>query len=222
MAERRMFSKQIIDSDTFLDMPLSAQSLYFHFAMRADDDGFVNNPRKLQRMVGSCDDDFKILVAKGFVASFESGVVAIIHWRVHNYVPKDRYKPTIYQAEKALLEAASEGVDTNCIQIDDSLGTQVRLGKDRIDKVRLVEDSIGESREGKDCDYDKEEEKLQDFDNVFLTEEQLEDLLDKMGIEVFDEYIKRLRHFIKTKGAFVRSHYETILKWYNEDRRVKT
>ena len=84
MAERRMFAKTIIDSDAFLDMPLSSQSLYFHLSMRADDDGFINNPRKIQRMIGASDDDLKLLIAKRFIIPFESGIVVIKHWRIHS------------------------------------------------------------------------------------------------------------------------------------------
>lgn len=103
MAERRMFAKTIIDSDAFLDMPLSAQALYFHLSMRADDDGFVNSPRKLQRTIGCGVDDLKLLFAKNFVIPFDSGVVVIKHWKIHNYIQKDRYKPTMYQEEKSKL-----------------------------------------------------------------------------------------------------------------------
>lgn len=109
MAERRMFAKTIIDSDAFLDMPLSAQSLYFHLAMRADDDGFVNNPKKIQRMIGAADDDLKLLIAKRFVLVFESGVIVIKHWRLHNTLRKDRYKPTIYQEEFKKLRLKDDG-----------------------------------------------------------------------------------------------------------------
>ena len=101
MAERRMFAKTIIDSDAFLDMPLSTQALYFHLSMRADDDGFINNPKKIQRMVGCSDDDLKLLCAKNFIIPFESGIVVIKHWRIHNYIRNDRYKPTTYADEKA-------------------------------------------------------------------------------------------------------------------------
>ena len=104
MAERRMFAKMLIDSDSFLDMPPTAQNLYFHLSMRADDDGFVNSPRKIQRMVSAADDDLKLLLAKGYIIAFESGVIVIKHWKMHNYIQKDRYKPTIYQHEKSLLE----------------------------------------------------------------------------------------------------------------------
>lgn len=98
-----MFSKSIVDSDAFLDMPLSTQALYFHFGMRADDDGFVNSPRKIQKMISASEDDIKVLIAKGFIIPFDSGVVVIKHWKMHNTLKSDRYKPTAYQEEKALL-----------------------------------------------------------------------------------------------------------------------
>lgn len=137
MAERRMFAKTIIDSDAFLDMPLSSQCLYFHLGMRADDDGFINNPKKIQRTVGASEDDLKLLIAKNFVIPFETGVVVIKHWKIHNYIQKDRYKETVYREEKALLtEKSNRGytLDTECIHDGYSLETQVRVDKDRIDK----------------------------------------------------------------------------------------
>jgi len=103
MAERRMFSKQIIDSDAFLNMPLSSQVLYFHLSMRADDDGFINNTQKIIRMIGASPDDFNILVAKKFILTFDSGVIVIKHWLMHNYIRNDRYKPTNYIEEKKQL-----------------------------------------------------------------------------------------------------------------------
>lgn len=103
MAERRMFTKKITESDAFLDMPSSSQMLYFHLSMNADDDGFVNNPKKIQRMCGAADDDFKLLLAKRFLLSFESGVIVIKHWKMHNYIQSDRYKPTDYIEEKSML-----------------------------------------------------------------------------------------------------------------------
>lgn len=109
MAERRMFAKTIIDSDAFLDMPLTTQALYFHLSMRADDDGFINNPKKLQRMIGASDDDLKLLAAKDFIIPFESGIVVIKHWKIHNYIRNDRYKPTVYQREKESLSIRENG-----------------------------------------------------------------------------------------------------------------
>lgn len=143
MAERRMFAKTIIDSDAFLNMPLSTQALYFHLSMRADDDGFVNNPKKVQRMVNCSDDDFRILVAKRYVLPFESGVCVIKHWRIHNIIQRDRYKPTVYAEEMAMLTTKENRAYTEaipkCIQPVSKPYTQVSLGKVSIDKVSLSE-----------------------------------------------------------------------------------
>lgn len=109
MAEKRMFTMKIVDSDAFLDMPTSAQALYFHLGMRADDDGFVNNPKKIQRFVGSAEDDLKLLIAKGFIIPFENGVCVIKHWLMHNTLRKDRYNPTVYLEEKAVLYKKNNG-----------------------------------------------------------------------------------------------------------------
>ena len=159
MAERRMFAKSIVDSDIFLDMPLSTQCLYFHLGMRADDDGFLNNPKKILRMIGCSEDELKMLIAKGFIIPFPSGVVVLTHWKMHNYIRSDRYKPTIYVAEKALLQIVSGGTyqlvdnaDTNGIPDDNQtvyqMDTQVRLGKDRLSKDRLDQDRAGKNRTG--------------------------------------------------------------------------
>lgn len=109
MAERRMFAKTIIDSDAFIDMPLSTQALYFHLSMRADDDGFINNPKKTMRMIGCSEDDLKLLIAKNFIIPFESGIVVIKHWKIHNYIRGDRKKDTVYPEEMALLVEKDNG-----------------------------------------------------------------------------------------------------------------
>ena len=154
MAERRMFAKTIIDSDAFLDMPLSSQALYFHLSMRADDDGFINNPKKIQRMIGCTDDDLRILLAKRFIIPFESGIVVIKHWRINNYIRNDRYKPTLYRDEMEQLTVKENGsytvddsalvyqTDTEGIPMVPEWDTQVRLGKDRLDKDRLGKDRL--------------------------------------------------------------------------------
>lgn len=145
MAERRMFAKTIIDSDAFLDMPLSTQALYFHLSMRGDDDGFINNPKKIQRMVGATEDDLKLLIAKRFIIPFESGIVVIKHWKIHNYIRNDRYKETVYKEEKSLLtlkdnnsysltaECQAVGIPSDS-QAVYQMDTQDRLGKDRLGK----------------------------------------------------------------------------------------
>lgn len=109
MAEKRMFAKTIIDSDTFMDMPLSTQALYFHLSMRADDDGFINNPKKIQRMIGASEDDLKVLIVKRYILPFDSGVVVIKHWKIHNAIKKDRYKPTLFIEEKSSLDVKDNG-----------------------------------------------------------------------------------------------------------------
>ena len=103
MADKRMFSLKIVDSDLFLDMPLSSQCLYFHLSMRADDDGFVDNPKKIIKIIGANEDDLKILITKGFVIVFERGIIFITHWKINNFIRKDRYKPTMYIEQKQKL-----------------------------------------------------------------------------------------------------------------------
>ena len=147
MAERRMFAKSIIDSDSFIDMPTSSRLLYYDLSMRADDDGFVNSPKKIIKMTGASDDDLKLLIVKKFLIPFESGVVVIKHWKIHNYIRNDRYKETIYLEEKALLSTTENKeytLDTIGIPTDIPLGDagKVRLGKASIGKVSgsIVED----------------------------------------------------------------------------------
>lgn len=134
MAQRRMFSLKVIDTDLFLDMPMSARLLYYDLSMRADDDGFVASPKKIQRMVGSSDDDFKLLMAKQFIIPFESGVCVIKHWRIHNYIRPDRYTETIYKDEKERLIEENGQYDLNVIPTVTQMDPQVRLGKDRLGK----------------------------------------------------------------------------------------
>ena len=167
MAERRMFTQKIIDSDAFLDMPLSTQALYFHLNMRADDDGFVNNPKRIQRTIGASEDDLKLLFAKRFVIGFESGVLVIKHWRMHNTLRKDRYNPTQYQDEykvlrikdnnayteispaepavPALQEPANETPATIWQPSGNHLATQYSIGKDSIDKKNNILSDSDES-----------------------------------------------------------------------------
>ena len=113
-----MFSKQIIDSDAFLEMPLSAQALYFHLSMRADDDGFVDNPKKIQRMVSASGDDLKLLIAKRYILIFDSGVIVIKHWRIHNTLKTDRYKETVYIEEKSMLDIKKNKAYTEKIALN--------------------------------------------------------------------------------------------------------
>lgn len=149
MAERRMFAKTIIDSDAFLDMPLSTQALYFHLAMRADDEGFVNNPKKIARMICADDDSLKLLIVKKFIIPFDSGIVVIKHWRIHNYIQKDRFKETVYKEERQQITVKDNGAYTlntkpddvmypECVQGVSKSETQVSIGKASIGNNSLL------------------------------------------------------------------------------------
>ncbi len=155
MAERRMFSKTIIDSDLFLDMPIAAQLLYFHLSLRADDDGFINKPKSIMRMCGAKEEDMKLLIAKKYIISFESGIAVVRHWKVHNYIRKDSYKETMCEKEKSMLIADKNGIyhlhsenDTDTLQTSDEPVTGALQNSD----VSLTQDRIGKSkvRIGKD------------------------------------------------------------------------
>jgi sulfur carrier protein ThiS len=151
MAERRMFSKSITQSDAFLDMPLSSQALYFQLGMEADDDGFLNSPRRIQRLINASEDDLKLLTAKSFIIDMGDGVVVIKHWKMNNYIQKDRYKPTVYQDKIKQLftkENGSYTLDkTQCIQNVSKMDTQVSIVKSSLDKNSIVKDSIDKEKE---------------------------------------------------------------------------
>lgn len=156
MAERRMFAKSVISSDSFLDMPASAQLLYFHLSLMADDDGFINNPRRIQRMVGCSVDDLESLIEKRFLISFESGVVVIRHWRMNNQIRCDRYKPSIFP-EKSLIvldEGMVYELSSECqsvgIPLVYQMDTQYSIGQDRSVQDSSVQDSSGQDRAGED------------------------------------------------------------------------
>jgi len=153
MAERRMFAKTIIDSDVFLDMPQNSQLLYFHLALRADDEGFVNNTKSIMRNVGCKDDDLRVLEAKKFIIPFQSGVIVIRHWKIHNYIQKDRFVETKHINEKSYLmldENKSYALKNNeviqCIQNVYNLDTQDSIGKDSLIDKYKKNNNIQETR----------------------------------------------------------------------------
>ena len=209
-----MFAKTIIDSDLFLDMPSSTQCLYFHLSMRADDDGFINNPKKIQRMVGSGDDDLKLLIAKNFIIPFESGVVVIKHWKIHNYIRNDRYKETLYKEEKSQLSTGENkeyilGIPNDIPAVDEG-STQVRLGKDRIGKYSLPTE---EKDVSKFVDNSKSE-KLSSMSKLYqenigmingIVAEWITEISEKIDVELFKEALvictdKGKLHFNFLKG----------------------
>lgn len=215
MAERRMFAKAIIDSDAFLDMPVSAQALYFHLNMRADDDGFVGNAKSILRMVGAKEDDFKLLVAKKFIILFDSGVIVVKHWRINNYLRNDRYKETSYLEEKNQLfikENKSYTIDqqkgvplvsiNGGIPNGNQMATQISIGKDSIGK-----DSI---------DKDKEEKKT----SIIIDEKESD--LQPYNQSDIDEVVACLEeNFLKTGDRIKATNYKIIEKWFCLDNYSK-
>ena len=219
MAQRRMFSKKVTDTDSFLDMPLSAQCLYFHLNMEADDDGFLGNSKTVRRKIGASEDDLKLLIAKGFLIPFENGVVVIKDWRIHNYIRKDTYNTTIYTDEKQQIEQDATGSYTFRRRIVDDPSPQVRLGKDRLGKDRLGKDRlnyIDPPTVGSTAKKPKPTKKAYgEFENVLLTDEEYNKLQNQFTD--LAQRIERLSLYIESKGAKYKSHYATLLSWARKD-----
>ncbi len=211
MAERRMFAKTIIDSDAFIDMPLSTQALYFHLSMRADDDGFINNPKKIQRMVGASDDDLKILAMKRYILPFDSGVVVIKHWKIHNYIRSDRYKETVYLEEKNSLVLKENGsyTEREHLGIPDDNQTVYQTE---------TQDRLGKDRSGKDSQEEKKpvRHKHGEYKNVLLTDEDLAKLQEEFPTD-WQQRIERLSFYIASKGKKYSDHLATIRNWARRD-----
>lgn len=205
MAERRMFAKTIADSDAFLEMPATSQMLYFHLSMRADDDGFINNPKRIMRMIGASEDDMKILLAKAFVISFETGVVVIKHWRINNYLRNDRYKPTVYEDEMSQLSVKGNGAYTLGIPNGYQMDTQYSIGKD----------SIGENS----IEEKKQRHKYGAYNNVLLSDEEYKKLMHEFPFD-HDARIERLSEYIASTGKSYKSHLATIRMWARKDKSV--
>ena len=173
MAGRRMVNIRIIDSDNFLELPLSTQALYFHLLLRADDDGFINNPKRIQRMIGGSEDDFKLLIAKQYILTFSSGVIVIKHWRMHNCIKKDRYHETDCINEKNMLYLNENKTYTfekpQCIQSGDNSETEwnpslgkVSLGKSSINNNILPEQAGQQKQEQQKLENDNK-----DFEQLY-------------------------------------------------------
>ena len=238
MAERRMFTKKITDDDNFISLGSSAQALYFHLNQGADDDGFNNQVQMAMWKAHASTDDLKVLMAKNYIIRFESGVIVIKHWRMHNTLRKDRYTPTNFQEELNMLGIKSNGSYTLDITQAERLpdGCQtVATGK-----YRVVEESKGKYRvvEGSDLATEDDSDNSDNSDVadaeensfsaiggigkgvVMLTKAQFDALLDKLGLDGFNFYVEKLANFIVDKGAKVANHYATILKWAREDAEV--
>ncbi|MBD5392971.1 MAG: DNA replication protein [Lachnospiraceae bacterium] len=233
MAEKRMFAKRIIDSDAFLDMPLSTQALYFHLSMRADDDGFVDNPKKIQRVIGASADDLKLLMAKRYILAFESGVIVIKHWRMHNTLRMDRYKPTVYQEEMSTLAIKKNMSYTEAerlAEIDsgkpcgNQSATQIRLDKNSIDKdnkdiaektpsVPPYQEIIDYLNEKTNSHYRHTTKATQRIINGRLSENfTVEDFKRVIDVKT-DQWLndKKMSAYLRPETLFAASHFESYL-----------
>ena len=244
MANKRMIRRDVIDTDAFLDMPLSTQCLYFHLNIRADDDGFVGNPSRITKFIGASDDDLKLLIAKNFVILFEKGVIVIKHWRMHNTLSADRYHETNFTDEKAMLRlkdnksyTLGDGKiidDSRLIEMSKRQKTNGRRTKDEqktnsdididkdididINNKKKIIKEKNDSKESKRTRTKKEDQKkiFGEFKNVLLTDEEFEKLQDLFP-KHYQKYINNLSIYIESKGAKYKSHYATLRQWLNRD-----
>ncbi|MED5834238.1 replisome organizer [Streptococcus anginosus] len=217
MADKRMFSLKIVDSDLFLDMPLSSQCLYFHLSMRADDDGFVDNPKKIIKIIGANEDDLKILITKGFVIVFERGIIVITHWKINNYIRNDRRKETMYITEKQSLTQTENGayikLENLGIPNDNQVSTICphSIGKGRLDKVSIDKGRGEKENQSAPVSFYGE------FKNVRLSKEEYKNLKEKLNSHT-EIMINKLSRYMESRGKTYQNHYVTILNWYEEDK----
>ena len=229
---RRMISDKVICSDPFIEMPFSAQSLYIQYIMEADDDGFLNNAKRIQRSIEATPADLSLLIEKRFLLAFANGVVVIKHWRIHNQIRKDRYTATQYQEEFNSLvikddgayterdkEEAVDSLATTWQPHGNHLETQVRLGKDSLGKVSIVEDNIPVSDETEQPTPKEKKpvrHKYGEYKNVLLTDQELEKLKDEF--HDWEERIERLSSYMASTGKSYKNHLATIRNWAKKDQ----
>lgn len=216
MAEKRMLSKKVTDSDEFISMSSAAQALYMHINQSADDDGFSNQVQLCLWKAHASTDDLKMLLAKQFIISFDSGVIVVRHWKLNNTIQKDRYKETEFVEEKAQLSCDGRGLYTKCIQDGNSLYPQISIGKDRLDKVSIGEDICASPAEPTKPSA-PQKHKYGEYKNVLLTDEEYEKLQDEFPND-YEERIERLSSYIASKGAKYKNHLATIRNWARKDR----
>lgn len=219
MAKKRMFNLDVLDTDAFLDMPLSAQALYFWLCMRADDDGFISNPKRIKDYIGASDDDLKLLVMKRFIITFEDGVIVIKHWRMHNTIQKDRYNHTNFQEDFKMLgilenktyTLGEDGMETKCIQ---NVSTDIGLGLD-IDSDSGLDLGLEKDLPPKKAVQPKKL-KFGTYENVILTQEEYDRLAKDYEKGLVDKAIDYLSAYIIEKGYKSKSHNLSIRRWVIE------
>lgn len=214
MANKRMYSKDITDSDAFIEMSSAAQALYFHLNQGADDDGFNNQVQIAMMKAHASTDDLKILMAKNFVIRFECGVIVIKHWRLHNTLRKDRYTPTNYQEELNMLGIKDNGVYTlGCQPVDSGLPS----GCPSIDKSSVVESSVVEESIVEAAPPKPTRHKYGSYKNVFLTDEDYGKLQQEFPHD-YTARIERLSEYMASTGKSYKNHLATIRNWAKRDK----
>lgn len=182
MGSHRMFTNDITDSDLFIEMPLSAQALYFHLGLHADDEGFLSSPKRILRAVGCNEDDLKLLIAKGFVICFDSGIIVITHWNLHNNIRKDRKKHTLFESEKALLSLKNgvyseidNQMATICQPSVNQMSAQDKIREDKLSKDKLI-DTLSTSVDGRTAfDY---QSVIDSFNSICISLPKVQKLTD--------------------------------------------
>ena len=223
MALKRMFSKLVISTDDFVDMPANSKVLYFYLMSEADDDGFVSNPRSIMRVIGASNDDMKILIAKQYVISFDSGLIVIKHWKIHNTIRKDTYKPTQHRLEKAMLSLEDGVYTTNPRNETVTVTLQNRtIDKNRLDKTRLDKNRLGDTDTAVSDNPPpkKVRHKYGEYQNVLLTDEDMQKLQSEFPTD-WQERIERLSEYMASKGASYKNHLATIRAWARKEVKAK-
>ena len=214
MAKKRMYSNDVTDSDAFIEMSAAAQALYFHLNQGADDDGFNNQIQLAMHKAHASTDDLKILMAKSFVIRFDSGVIVIKHWRLHNTLRKDRYTPTNYQEEFELLGIKENGVYTLGCQ---PVANWLPNGCHSIDKVSVVESSVVEESIEEAAPPKPTRHKYGRYKNVLLTDEDYDKLRSEFPHDWGDR-LERLSEYMASTGKSYKNHLATIRNWAKRDK----
>lgn len=244
MAQRRMFHTDIVESDRFLDLPPGAQLLYFHLGMQADDDGFVNCPKQICRKLRRPARELQTLIDREFLLDFD-GIMVIRHFRVANSLKNDRKKPLSYpeiarqlviqpnrcyttevrEGDTTLYDRRQTVADSENPQTGFHLDSQPNRTEENLTEENLTEENIREPNEAEGPDDSPDELRFMGGilgkGVVLLSQRQMDDLLDRLGLDAFNFYVEKLANYLLEKKITVKSHYATILKWHDEDKGVR-
>lgn len=202
MAARRMLAKVIMESDKFLELSFSAQSLYVQLGLNADDDGFVNCAMKVCRMIGADPAELSLLIEKGYIIPFESGVIVIAHWHVHNKIRIDRYQPTIYKKELSMLILGKD----NIYRLNHGLPN---------DNQMSAQDSIGEEKQDK---YSSDDRLFGEHKLIKLTDIEYEKLIKGYGEVLVNSNIKKMEEYCYKNERKYNDYYLALIRWMRKEK----